>query len=280
MKKLLVSFLLLVSVLSVSAQEKRTTFAPSEEILLRLDSLRLDAGLSDEIFSPYSLLHQYDIEHPVSSGLKLNDLALPRKSLYEPMILQWHSGGLTGGSYEAELKGLMAIRSANLLAVQRIGNVTISGGGVVNRMAWFRGLHTSFGLQGAVDWKINEHFSLHVFGQWIAGNQAWFYGSPTTTPGMVGYVPYTNFGLTFDVGFNEHWGMDVGAQAYRQSYRGNLHVAPIVAPYYRFNDGQKISVDVGGILYEILRSKINKNHYNPTIAPIGGIGSTPVAPRR
>ena len=52
--------------------------------------------------------------------------------------------------------------------------------------------------------------------------------------------------------------MEVGVQRYYDAYRGRWETVPVVIPYYNF-DKFKLSLDVGGILYEILRNTVFDN---------------------
>ena len=57
---------------------------------------------------------------------------------------------------------------------------------------------------------------------------------------------------------SERFGMEVGVQRYYDAYRGRWETVPVVIPYYNF-DKFKLSLDVGGILYEILRNTVFDN---------------------
>ena len=77
----------------------------------------------------------------------------------------------------------------------------------------------------------------------------------------------SSFGGTIGYEFNDRWGMEVGAERIYDPMRGRWDTRPIAIPYYKFNK-TKIGLDVGGILYEIIRSAKFKNQGgNPTIMP-------------
>ena len=67
--------------------------------------------------------------------------------------------------------------------------------------------------------------------------------------------------------------MEMGVQRYYNPLRGGWETVPIAAPYFKFNNGAKFGIDVGGLLYEIFRDasfhrEMKKgNRPNPTIAP-------------
>ena len=63
------------------------------------------------------------------------------------------------------------------------------------------------------------------------------------------------YGATMSLDMSERFGMEVGVQRYYDAYRGRWETVPVVIPYYNF-DKFKLSLDVGGILYEILRNTV------------------------
>ena len=72
---------------------------------------------------------------------------------------------------------------------------------------------------------------------------------------------------------SEHFGMEMGVQRHYNPLRGGWETIPIAVPYFKFNNGAKFGLDVGGLLYEIFRDNSfkreirNGNFSNPTIAP-------------
>lgn len=143
------------------------------------------------------------------------------------------------------------------------------------KYGYFNGLTTSYGIGGSLSYRINDRLSVTMFGN---------YYTPTgnVNPAMAGYISLPSFGGYVDYRFSERWGVKVGAQSYRTSDTGRWHTQPMVIPYYRLSEKAEIGVDVGGILYNIIRSSRGKsfqNMGNPTIPPPVG-GPPPVAPRR
>ena len=63
--------------------------------------------------------------------------------------------------------------------------------------------------------------------------------------------------------------MEFGVRRYYDTMRGRWETIPVVIPYFNIDD-LKLGLDVGGILYEILRNAMfDKKGWsgNPTIAP-------------
>ena len=78
-----------------------------------------------------------------------------------------------------------------------------------------------------------------------------------------------SYGATMSLDMSERFGVEVGAQRYYDAMRGGWQTVPVVIPYYRF-EKFKLGLDVGGIIYEILRSAVFDNRGfggGPTIRP-------------
>lgn len=110
-----------------------------------------------------------------------------------------------------------------------------------------------FGTSGAVIYRPNEKLSFRAFGSY----------APASAYGF----QMSSFGGTIGYEFNDRWGMEVGAERIYDPMRGRWDTRPIAIPYYKFNKA-KIGLDIGGILYEVIRNAKFKNQGgNPTIMP-------------
>lgn len=180
--------------------------------------------------------------------------------------------GVSGSS--TSLPGMMGIESGSLSFTQQLGNLTVTAYGTASKFGYFRGLQTVYGFGGSVSYRINPRWSITAFGS---------YSTPLhpLTMGMAGYMSAPNFGGYVSYEFNDHWGVNVGAQATRSLVTNRWEAQPIVEPYYKINGKAAIGIDVGGIIYNAIRSyNENRQGYraNPTIGPPVG-GPPPVAPR-
>lgn len=190
-------------------------------------------------------------------------------------IAMWYNGGVFGAIAVNEMPGMMGIESGSITLVQQLGRFTFTTHADAVKYGYFNGLTTSYGIGGSLSYRINDRLSVTMFGN---------YYTPTgnVNPAMAGYISLPSFGGYVDYRFSERWGVKVGAQSYRTSDTGRWHTQPMVIPYYRLSEKAEIGVDVGGILYNIIRSSRGKsfqNMGNPTIPPPVG-GPPPVAPRR
>ena len=115
----------------------------------------------------------------------------------------------------------------------------------------------AFSAEGMMLYQATDKLSFRVFGSYAPGNT---YGMKTHS-----------YGGTLIWQVNDRFGLEMGAQRYYDSMRGGWQTIPVVIPSYRF-DHFKLELDVGGILYEILRSVLydTKKDFDPrgaTIAP-------------
>jgi len=187
----------------------------------------------------------------------------------------WDGGALNISGQSSSLPGLMNIEQGNLSFSQQIGNLTFTAFARASHYGYFSGMQTTWGFGGSLNYRMNPHWSLTVFGSYTTG------GHPLT-PAMAGWMEAPRFGgyLTYDI--DEHWGINIGGQATRSLVTNRWEAQPIVMPYYKIDGKYPIGVDVGGILYNVLKnaSEQSNGHYrsNPTIGPPVG-GPPPVAPR-
>lgn len=232
-----------------------------------------ETGLSDPLL--HSPLHSGSapvmraVRPPVLPSFDFSGLA-------SPSLFSWHGGSLSAASSAVSLPGMMGIESGRLNLNQRFGNLSLTLWGGADHYGYFRGMQTSWAFGGQLDYRINDRWSLTLFGE---------YYSPLhpLTPGMAGYMSVPRFGGYASYEINDRWGVSVGAQAQRSLVTNRWEAQPIVMPYYKINDDVKIGVDVGGILYNMARDWIEGSNGGPIGSPVIAPprpGPPPVAPRR
>lgn len=181
-------------------------------------------------------------------------------------IASWGSGGVYADGGRVHLPGLMGIETGSVNFVQHMGPVTVTLFGSAAKYGYFRGLSTTYGFGGALTYRFSDNLSMTVFGSY---NSA----ASVTQPAMMGYVSAPVFGGYLDWRFHPHWGVKAGVQSYRSIAYGRWETQPMVIPYYRTSSGAEIGIDVGGILYQVIRSAASGsgsnwgNPGNPTIDP-------------
>lgn len=96
----------------------------------------------------------------------------------------------------------------------------------------------SFGVFGSVTYQPTDRFHINAFGSFSPDNRYNFNSS--------------SYGATVGYMFTDRFGMNVGVQRYYDQQRG-WQTVPIAVPHYKFGKID-LGIDVGGILYEVIRS--------------------------
>jgi hypothetical protein len=276
--KCLPLILSLLTFLGLSAQE------------LRVDTLKFKHNLTDTTLVLRPLdnygMPRYNFEnnsryYPDSIDTSIPDIVPTNIEIPTPgqsAIVSWQNGAAVASGSIQEMPGMMAIESGAISAYQNIGNLTLGVTGEASKYGYFGGLDTQYGVGGFLKYRFNAANSMTLFGNYYFGDTPNLYPQfgPAMTPAMAGYYNSTRIGGFISHDFSQRWGIDLGAQTYQPLGSSHWEVAPIVAPYLKLNNGQKISVDVGGILYNILEHSAGKTISNPTIGPpklgLGAIG--------
>lgn len=176
-------------------------------------------------------------------------------------IAAWDSGALLGTASAESLPGLMGIERGGVAMTHSAGAFSMTAYGEAVKYGFFGGLRTSWGFGGSLTYEASERLSFTLFGSYYSrvGPMA---------PAMAGYVSIPTIGGYADWRISDRWGVQAGAQAYRSMMTGRWEAQPIVAPYYRLSPNSRISVDVGGILYQLLRNNSGSmRRSNPTLGP-------------
>lgn len=113
----------------------------------------------------------------------------------------------------------------------------------------------AFSTSGAFLYHPSDRVTFKVFGSYDIGNS---YGMSTHS-----------YGATMSVDMSDRFGMEMGVQRYYDAMSGRWETVPVMIPYYHSNKFT-LGLDVGGILYEILRDVVfdkNRGIGGPTIGP-------------
>lgn len=214
------------------------------------EPIRLDwrvAQLADSLraYGPMSFNRGYSF--PLHSVRDFN-------FVMDPYSRNWSSAGViatvgTGylagaGSYTA-MPGLGNVGSANVSFTQPLGErLVVTAGLSGNKYHFGPQAWNSFGVYGNASYRLNDRLTLNAFGQ--------YYRNPMI--GSVAAMPYmqdTRYGGTLGIKMSERVSLDVGAQRYYDPYLRQWKTVPIIAPTVNVM-GQPLSLDVGGLLYQIL----------------------------
>lgn len=177
-------------------------------------------------------------------------------------LAAWEGGSAFFAGNSTSLPGLMKIDAASFNVQQTFGPVTISAFAQAMKYGYFRGLTTAWGFGGSATYRASDRVSLTLFG-------SYYTGAGPLQHAMAGYTALPRIGGYVDWQFAERWGVRAGVQSYRTSYN-RWETQPIVEPYFKVGKNCDIGVDVGGILYQVIRSNTHSdwgNPGNPTVAP-------------
>jgi hypothetical protein len=213
----------------------------------------------------YELNEAFD-EQPdsISSKKSTPIIYIPGSFTGQAYLLQWNNGGLFANGQHNAMLGLMNHDNALLSMYHQLGKFTVSAFGSASKYSYFHGLTTQWGFGGSLSYQLTDNLSFTAFGEYY-----------TTTgiaqPSMLGYVSTPVFGGYADYHIEgSHFGIQAGAQAYYNQLTQRWEPQPIVMPYYRTSSGAKLGIDVGGIIYHVIRNKTHTDFNgsrNPTIAP-------------
>ena len=224
-------------------------------------------NLFPEKSTTYSLYSPGQLEHIPRFSLK-RDISLPYQT--NPSLLfrgdystsgvlrQFPHGMLFGSGGQTSVSGIGRFNNASL-GYQHAFNqrLTLQLGVDAMKINMIHSTGQAFNTSGALRYQASDRVAFKVFGSYAIGNT---YGMDTH-----------RYGATMSLDMSERFGMEVGVQRYYDAYRGRWETVPVVIPYYNF-DKFKLSLDVGGILYEILRNTVFDNR--------GGSGGATIAPPR
>lgn len=261
-------FCLLLSIPQLlSAQEayKRIIFDPiqikrMEEI--KLPKLELFPGKAAEL--PLYPVQQQSFRLPDFS-LK-NSYALPYYTNPAPLfrgdfstngvLKQFPNGALFGSGSQTSMAGLGRFNEASLGYLHTFNSklaMQLSVDAVKMNMSHIA--RQAFSTSGSLMYQLSDQVGFKVFGTYGIGNS---YGMSTHS-----------YGATMSFDMSKRFGLEAGVERYYDPMRGRWETVPIVIPYYRF-DKFTLGLDVGGILYEVLRNVVfdkRGDRGGPTIAP-------------
>lgn len=253
--------LLLTVVVPAAAQPDVSDKSDAPDMSDLSDSLALPAA--PPALPPIRVL---DPDTYVPSCLITDEYAARRLAFttprYTPVVASWRNGGVVAAASATSYPGMMAVESATLGIVQQAGNFTFTAYGGASKYGYFRGLSTQWRFGGSARWQFSQRVGVTLFGSYATGAYR-----PGMAPGVAEMLDMPSFGGYFSWDITDRFGIDMGAAAHRTNL-SQWEVRPIFAPYYKVGDA-KLSVDVGGIVYELLRGAHEGpgNRHNPSFAP-------------
>lgn len=232
--------------------------------------------LPENIFQPVPL-HLFPEKNAVSplypikqrpdfSDFSLKEeIRLPYQTNFSPLfrgdfhtnglLKQFPNGAVLGAGEQTTLPGIGRINEASL-GYRHAFNQKLALQLQVNAMK-INMPHTTgqaFSTSGTLFYRPSERVTFKFFGSYDIGNS---YGMSTHL-----------YGATMSVDMSDRFGMEMGVQRYYDAGRRRWETVPVVIPYYHF-DKFTLGLDVGGIMYEILRNVVfeKQKSNGPTMAP-------------
>ncbi|EJX09980.1 hypothetical protein, secreted [gut metagenome] len=155
------------------------------------------------------------------------------------ILLSHRFGNLSASGSQTSVPGIGRFNEASLVYLHRLNDklsFQLSMDAIKMNMNHLNGQALS--TSGMMLYQASDKLGFRVFSSYAPGN----------TFGMKTH----NYGGTMIWQISDRFGLEMGAERYYDSMRGGWQTVPVVIPSYRF-DKFKLELDVGGILYEILR---------------------------
>lgn len=166
----------------------------------------------------------------------------------------WKGANLSVMGDQTSMPGLMGINSGALAFRQDYGRLHFTTLGIANKY-WMPSmtvgvptLLTQYGVDGTVSYDLSKILTLYAFGSYYTIN-------PLVGPAVSPYAYTTQYGGYADIQLHKNFGVDTGVRRYLNPITGQWVTDPIVSPYIKFNNGQKLGVDVGHLLKDIIWGK-------------------------
>ena len=183
-------------------------------------------------------------------------------------IASWQGGGLFASSAMNVYPGMGNIATGGVSLTQDFGRFSFTGSFTGSKYHLDNRLYDNFGVSGRLSYRLSDRVTLNAFGSYQRGNG--LYHSMAAMP----FLASSNYGATMGVQMSDKFSMEMGAQRYYDPFSHKWMTVPILIPQINLG-GQKIGIDVGGLLYEILYSLLRDyNDGQRQIAP-GGMPARP-----
>lgn len=231
------------------------TLAPKLSPMNNVESPRLNA----ERYIDSLGVHYPDVAMPSRYAVTgaNNDLIWQRNMFAgdfarEGKIASWYDGFVSGYSGMATQPMLGSVRWAGAAVTQNFGEHWQASTGITfNKYAVPWNAYNTYSFNGELMYTLNRNVSVSAFG--IYESSPFFSHNSSNRSSML-YGGYMTLRTN-----NDKWGVDMGAQTYRDPATGRSATLPIFRPFYNLN-GQKLGFDLGGLLYQIFQNlSINAN---------------------
>lgn len=201
-------------------------------------------------------LPDFSLKNDIYLPYQTNPSKLFRGDYYTDGVLkQFSHGVLFGAGGQTSVPGIGRFNNATLGYQHAFSQkLTLEVQANAMKINMIHATGQAFSTSGTLIYRPSERVALKLFGSYDIGNS---YGMNTHS-----------YGGTISFDMSERFGMEFGVQRYYDEMRGRWETVPIVIPYYHF-DNFTLGLDVGGIIYEILREVVfdKQKDNGPTIMP-------------
>lgn len=209
----------------------------------------------------------------ISTPTAVDSRLMPDRSPYGQ---NWQTSGIIAKTGEGYIGGFSSrqafpamgnMASAGIYITQPLGeNLTITAGLNGTKYHFDRSAWNDYGIWGSASYRLNETLSIKAFGQ--------YYINPSYhSMASMAMMPSSSYGAALGIKVSDKFSVDVGAQRYYDVFSGRWRTVPVVAPTLKVW-GQPISIDFGGLIYDIIKSLVDDYHTQKQTGPMG-----PMAPR-
>ena len=170
-------------------------------------------------------------------------------------LLRYRQGAWMGMGEQTTLPGIGRINEATLLWSQQWSDRLSMQAYLSATQLEMEFLHRHvWGVGGALQYQLDDHWTLKAFGSYDTGNP---------------YQPYgRQYGGSLVWQASSRWGLEGGVRRRYNAFTHRWETEPIVAPYYQI-DKLRLQIDMGPVLHQLIREIFigSPRRSGPTIAP-------------
>lgn len=160
------------------------------------------------------------------------------------VLMSFRHGVLTGSGGQESLPGMGRMNRAAVGYQHFFNDKWMLQVGVdATKLNFIHSTGQTFATSAQLIYRATDLVSFRAFGSYAIGNG---YGFNTHS-----------YGGTVKLDMSDRFSLEMGAQRYYNAYLGKWETVPVVIPSYRFNDKFKLEMDVGGLLFDILREVVH-----------------------
>jgi hypothetical protein len=156
-------------------------------------------------------------------------------------IATFRNGYVYGMGQQQNIIGLGAKNSASFGYTHFFSDRLLMDVNVnANKLNGAHMMNSSLGAGARMTYRLSDRSDINVFGS---------YSRTLVSP-----MSYYHYGASISYDITEHFGMETGVNRYYDPFHHKWQTIPIVSPYVKLNNGQKLGFDFGGLLKDLFDS--------------------------